>query len=180
MPDEPKVETEKPRAAAPQSLAAEMNEIVRGEHSDPFHFLGPHREYAAGKKVVAVRVFEPEATSVYVLWDQGHGLYPAVRAHAEGVYIANIPEAAPSAPTSGDRDLPISPAGYRLRVSYKDGRTIEKFDAYAFPPVLTDFDLHLMGEGTHYEATKSWARTCAKWKAFAACISRCGRRMRCA
>src|SRR5580700_8299084 len=151
MPDEPKLETgSKPRAAAPQSLAAEMNDVVRGDHSDPFHFLGPHHEYAAGKKVVVVRVFEPEATSVYVLWDQSHGLYPAVRTHAEGVYVANIPEPAASGTTSDDSDRPISPASYRLRVSYKDGRTVEKYDAYAFPPVLTSFDLHLMGEGTHY------------------------------
>jgi 1,4-alpha-glucan branching enzyme len=150
MPDEPKELTEKPRAAAPKSLAAEMNEIVRGEHSDPFHFLGPHREYAAGKKVIVVRVFEPEATSVYVLWDRGHGLYPAVRAHADGVYVANIPEPPPSGTANEDAERAIAPASYRLRISYKDGRTVESYDAYAFPPVLTEFDLHLMGEGTHY------------------------------
>jgi 1,4-alpha-glucan branching enzyme len=150
MPDEPKELTEKPRAAAPQSLAAEMDEIVRGEHSDPFHFLGPHREYAAGKRVVVVRVFEPDATSVYVLWDRGHGLYPAVRTHADGVYAANIPEPPPSVKEPDGGEQPIAPSSYRLRISYKDGRTVESFDAYAFPPVLTEFDLHLMGEGTHY------------------------------
>jgi 1,4-alpha-glucan branching enzyme len=150
MPDERNEMTEKPRADAPQSLAAEMNEIVRGEHSDPFHFLGPHREYAAGKRVVVVRVFEPDATSVYVLWDRGHGLYPAVRTHADGVYAANIPEPPASAKEIDGGEQPIAPSSYRLRVSYKDGRTVESFDAYAFPPVLTGFDLHLMGEGTHY------------------------------
>ncbi len=151
MPDEPKVETgTTPRAIAPQSLTAEMTQIARGDHSDPFHFLGPHREYAAGKRVIAVRVFEPEASSVYVLWDSGHGLYPGVRSHAEGVYVANIPEPASSAPGPDNVESAIAPTSYRLRISYKDGRTEETYDAYAFPPVLTGFDLHLMGEGTHY------------------------------
>ena len=150
MPDEPKVGTTTPRAIAPQSLAAEMTQIVRGDHSDPFHFLGPHREYAAGKRVIVVRVFEPEATSVYVLWDSGHGLYPGVRSHADGVYVANIPEPAANAPGPDAVETAIAPTSYRLRISYKDGRTVETYDAYAFPPVLTGFDLHLMGEGTHY------------------------------
>ena len=34
--------------------------------------------------------------------------------------------------------------------SSKTAETLETFDPYAFPAVLTDFDLHLMGEGTHY------------------------------
>src|SRR5580704_9971435 len=132
MPDEPKVEPTTPRAIAPQSLASEMNQIVRGDHSDPFHYLGPHREYAAGKRVIVVRVFEPEASSVYVLWDRGHGLYPGVRAHAEGLYVANIPEPPSSTSAPDDAESAITPTSYRLRISYKDGRTVETYDAYAF------------------------------------------------
>ena len=45
----------------------------------------------------------------------------------------------------------ISPTSYRLKITYPGGTSWEVHDAYAFPPLLTDFDLHLMGEGTHYE-----------------------------
>jgi len=39
---------------------------------------------------------------------------------------------------------------YQLRVADRDGdmKTIE--DPYAFPPLLSEFDLYLLGEGTHY------------------------------
>ena len=33
---------------------------------------------------------------------------------------------------------------------WNDGNTSEIADPYAFPPVLSEFDLHLIGEGTHY------------------------------
>ncbi len=150
MPDQEKKQIEAgPRPTAPPSLTAEMNAIVRGEHSDPSHFLGPHREYAAGKLVTLVRIFDPHATSVYVIWEHTHAIYPATRVHPEGVFAAKIPDA-PDEPQSGDGESSISPASYRLRISYDDRSTQERHDAYAFPPVLTEFDLHLMGEGTHY------------------------------
>ena len=39
---------------------------------------------------------------------------------------------------------------YRLRVLDDQGRILESDDPYAFPPILTDFDLYLIAEGTHY------------------------------
>ena len=33
---------------------------------------------------------------------------------------------------------------------YPDGNLTESYDPYAFPPLLSDYDLHLFGEGTHY------------------------------
>ena len=44
----------------------------------------------------------------------------------------------------------ISPDSYRLRFRFADGSELETYDPYAFPPVLTDYDLYLLGEGTHY------------------------------
>jgi len=41
---------------------------------------------------------------------------------------------------------------YRLRVQYEGGRTEEIDDAYRYGPVLTDFDLHLLAEGTQHRA----------------------------
>ncbi|MDP1840711.1 MAG: 1,4-alpha-glucan branching enzyme, partial [Reyranella sp.] len=39
---------------------------------------------------------------------------------------------------------------YRLHLVWSDGSSSETDDAYRYGPVLTDFDLHLLGEGTHY------------------------------
>ena len=39
---------------------------------------------------------------------------------------------------------------YRLRARFGDNE-VELEDAYRFPPILSDLDLHLLGEGTHLE-----------------------------
>ena len=39
---------------------------------------------------------------------------------------------------------------YRLSVTLHDGRTYVTEDPYRFPPVLTDYDLHLFSEGNHF------------------------------
>src|SRR4029434_147988 len=38
---------------------------------------------------------------------------------------------------------------YRLRITFKAGNVLEIDDPYRYGRVLTDFDLHLFGEGTH-------------------------------
>ena len=44
------------------------------------------------------------------------------------------------------------PANYRIRYKTASGDTYERYDTYAFPFLLSDFDLYLMGEGRHYDA----------------------------
>src|SRR5207237_221027 len=41
---------------------------------------------------------------------------------------------------------------YRLIISYHAGNTLVVDDPYRYGRVLTDFDLHLFGEGTHHRA----------------------------
>jgi 1,4-alpha-glucan branching enzyme len=41
---------------------------------------------------------------------------------------------------------------YRLRVTFHWGETVDIDDPYRYGRVLTDFDLYLLGEGTHYRA----------------------------
>jgi len=46
---------------------------------------------------------------------------------------------------------------YRLQLTSGEGHTWTIADPYSFWPVLTDFDVHLFGEGTHlraYEQTR--------------------------
>ena len=46
---------------------------------------------------------------------------------------------------------PLEALGYHLRV-HEAGAVRDVVDPYQFGPVLTDFDLHLFAEGTHYRA----------------------------
>ena len=44
----------------------------------------------------------------------------------------------------------VAPCAYKVRLRFGDDNVTEGFDPYAFPALLTDYDLHLIGEGTHY------------------------------
>ncbi len=45
-----------------------------------------------------------------------------------------------------------NPPDYRLRITYAGDDVHEIDDPYRYGRVLTDFDLHLLGEGTHHRA----------------------------
>ena len=143
-------ETEKvPPVPEPTRLAStpvldEIELLCRGEHPEPFRVLGPHPvDDHAG--TLAIRAFQPQAQEVTVLWGDSQALFPAVKIRPEGLFEALIPR------TTGTpaRKTP-APDSYRIRLTFADGRRVETYDPYAFPPLLTDYDLHLMGEGTHY------------------------------
>src|SRR5215207_462715 len=105
--------------------------IIGGCHADPFSYLGPHIE----NDRPVVRAYLPGAEQVTVVNDAGREtLLP--RIHESGLFAGARPDQSRS---------------YRLRVKFGE-KTVELEDAYRFPPVLSDFDLHLLGEGTHLRA----------------------------
>jgi 1,4-alpha-glucan branching enzyme len=141
---------DKPKAAAltPQAALQKATElIVRGQHSDPFAVLGPHWTEQDGKKSLAIRVIHPNAVEVTVLWGKKAESHRAVRIHPDGVFEAQIPASG----TGKSQSEPVAPGAYRLQIRFSDGNVFETFDPYAFPPVLTEYDLYLSGEGTHYQ-----------------------------
>jgi 1,4-alpha-glucan branching enzyme len=109
-------------------LSAEAYAIVEGRHSDPFHYLGLHME--GGQTVV--RAFLPEASKVDAIDEHGETA-ALVRIHDAGLFAGALP--------NGSRR-------YQLRARFGD-TVVDLDDPYRFPPVLTDFDLYLLGEGTH-------------------------------
>ena len=159
-------------ARGPPRLEVELEALARAEHGEAFRLLGPHMVEREGGRRILVRTMQPYATAVSVV------LRAARRsrrngwswATGDGVFEALMP---PACQYLEARD-------YRLRIHWDDGSVSEVPDAYAFPPLLTDFDLHLLGEGRTGKATKRWARTCARSTACGGCSSRCGRRTRCA
>ncbi|HEV2305207.1 MAG TPA: 1,4-alpha-glucan branching protein GlgB [Candidatus Acidoferrales bacterium] len=126
--------------------AADVELIARGEHSEPFSILGPHWAGASHEHGVFVRIFQPNAARVGVLWGKNSQEHGATRVHPAGFFEAFIPlEAAAGTITE------IAPTSYRLRITDSGGASVELYDAFAFPPLLTDYDLYLLGEGTHFQ-----------------------------
>jgi 1,4-alpha-glucan branching enzyme len=111
--------------------------LVEGEHGDPFAVLGPHSIGTPDGPAVVVRAIVPGATAVRVL----SGDAPPIamqRIHGAGLFEATLPGAG-------------VPLAYRLEVT-RNGHVDCIDDPYRFPSLLSDFDRHLLAEGTHYRA----------------------------
>ena len=110
------------------ALSPEAYAVLEGRHPDPFHYLGPHFEHDAP----VVRVYLPDAEEVKAVDERGDEC-ALHRVHEAGLFVGPL--------KNGSRR-------YRVRARYGD-HTVEIEDPYRFPPILTDFDLYLLGEGTH-------------------------------
>jgi 1,4-alpha-glucan branching enzyme len=128
----------------PESFASapDIDLIVHGNHWDPFSVLGLHELPTTDgqPKNRVIRAFLPEARTAWLV-DLARGepgeRVPMDRIHADGFFAVIVP----------GRDGSFH---YRFRVENHEGHAWELVDPYALGPVLSDFDLHLLGEGTHY------------------------------
>ena len=134
------------RSSVQGSFQDDLENIVRAGHPDAFRILGPHWVVREGQQVLAIRAFRPGAEEASVVWVADQAVYPAEQIHPAGVFQAILPRGIPNV-REGEA---IAPASYCLRFRFADGSRIETHDPYSFPPILTDYDLHLFGEGTHY------------------------------
>lgn len=112
-----------------------MRAIINATHGQPFDVLGAKVEKSKGKSTIVVRTFHPEAERVEIIDAKGKVLAKAKKIDAAGFFEADL----------GIADLKER---YRLRLTNAGG-TWEIDDPYAFPSLLTDYDLHLLREGTH-------------------------------
>jgi 1,4-alpha-glucan branching enzyme len=124
------------RTAEDQALDA----IASGLSDDPFAVLGPHHTTLDGSPAVVVRTMQPSASAVeLVLPDRAVRMQ---RRRPEGLFEAVVPL---------ERGRRPDEMAYRFRV--QEGRAVrEAADPYRFGQVLTEFDRHLLSEGTHYRA----------------------------
>ncbi|MFA5028463.1 MAG: 1,4-alpha-glucan branching protein GlgB [Candidatus Methylomirabilota bacterium] len=119
---------------------AVIESLVRGDHGDPFAVLGPHLVRDGGRSALVVRVFRPEAQAIHLIpLAAGFPVQQMRRLHPAGLFEARYPGC-------------DSPFAYRLEIVDAAGTSRTGEDPYRFPPVLSDYDLHLLGEGTHYRA----------------------------
>ena len=113
-------------------LGPALEALVEGRNRDPFAVLGPHRE----DRDFVVRAFQPAARAIDVRVLPGGDLVAMQRIDPSGLFEARL---------SGETD-------YRLRVAFPADHVLEFDDPYRYGRVLTDFDLHLLGEGTQLRA----------------------------
>jgi 1,4-alpha-glucan branching enzyme len=119
-------------SAADAAVAA----LIGGYNQDPFAVLGPHDE----DRDIVVRAFQPAARQIELRLLPSRELVPMEKRDPSGLFEVRIP-------AQGD-EMP----DYRLRITYPGDHAAEIDDPYRYGRVLTDFDLYLFGEGTHYRA----------------------------
>jgi 1,4-alpha-glucan branching enzyme len=108
-----------------------IQNLINGDHGDPFALLGPH----AVEGGVSIRAFRPTAQRLAVVLDESGQRFQMNRLHDEGFFEITL--AAP---------LPK----YHFAATAHDGEEETFDDPYRFGPLLTEFDLYLHGEGRHF------------------------------
>ena len=127
---------------------AEVEAIVGGYHGDPFGILGPHLVNPSKKSAGwEIRAFLPQAESVEIV--SAGEVARMEKLHPQGLFSAALDH---------------EPSDYKFRARLWNGGAVDLDDPYRFPPILTDFDLHLHAEGTNYESYRMFGAhpsTCA-------------------
>jgi 1,4-alpha-glucan branching enzyme len=118
-----------------------LDAVVSGTGDNPFAVLGPHRVIVDGRPALVVRTMQPSASDVQLVTPAR--VFGMQRRRPEGVFEATVP-----------LDGPLEEFVYWFRVR-EASEVRDVGDPYRFGPVLTDYDLHLFAEGTHYRA---WQR----------------------
>ena len=116
--------------------------LVAGRHGAPFDVLGRHVTTVNGEPVTIIRAFIPGASAVWVAPQPGGDTAPGEplpmqQLRAEGLF---------SLVTPGE---PFSE--YLLDVQREENPSTRIADPYSFPPLLSEYDLYLIGEGTHQD-----------------------------
>ena len=112
-----------------------LHAMVQAAHGDPFAILGMHH---AGEQLV-VRVFRPDARAVIVRRISGEPReWVAHRVHEDGFFEALLEGA--------DERF-----RYELTFTGHQGQSWTERDPFSFGTILGALDLHLFGEGNHWQ-----------------------------
>ncbi len=110
-----------------------ISAVLNGDHGAPFDVLGPHQ---VGPDEVSIRAFRPAARAMDIVDERSGQRTPMARLRDEGFFEVTIPGHWPG-------------LRYHYEATTQDGARESFADPYAFPPVLSDYDLHLLSEGRH-------------------------------
>lgn len=130
-------------------LDQQIERLIHAEETDPFAVLGPHERVHQGRTVTLVRSFWPRASAVNLILERADSsIIPMSLTGPAGLFEAMC-------------ETDVRKLGYRLQVTDLQGKVAEFRDPYAFPPHLSDYDLHLFGEGKLFQAyRKLGAQVC--------------------
>jgi 1,4-alpha-glucan branching enzyme len=112
--------------------------IVKAEHWDPFQVLGAHLVKKNDKYCVIIRAFIPEAKEVSVINIPEGTTTMMKRIHNDGFYEILF---------ENKKEI----FKYKLKIKTYNDIIKEFYDPYSFLPILLDYDLYLINEGTHYK-----------------------------
>ncbi len=121
----------------------EFAAIVAGRQPAPKLVLGPQIVESLGSGQTLIRTFAPNADSVWLTNLDGDVVQSMHQINADGLFEV-ICDTDIFAPHHGQ---------YRFRLAV-DGNIMTSADPYAFDSIFSDMDLHLFGEGNHFEIYK--------------------------
>ena len=102
---------------------------MQARHHDPFSYLGLHR----GDETASLRVFAPHSRELCFA--------------QSGELMQRVGDSDFFEWNGANQDIDDH---VKLLRTDDNGRQIEYYDTYSFTPQLSDFDLHLFGEGKHW------------------------------
>lgn len=114
----------------------QVSRIVENRHQNPFEVLGSHRIESGDKPHWVVRAYLPDADAAWIIRPQERQEYPMQATHHPHFFECEL---------DGDECK-----NYQIWVKSGDHEQV-MYDPYAFKsPLITDFDIHLFGEGNHH------------------------------
>jgi 1,4-alpha-glucan branching enzyme len=119
-----------------ETLSGQARAIIESRSHDPFAWLGRHAHPERG---VVIRAHKPRAEHLWLLLD-GRS-FAMSRRPGTDLFEYHW--------ETGDFD-----SHYAFRIQDKQGNFWQEEDAYRFGPMLSDYDLYLIGEGNHFEKYK--------------------------
>ncbi len=133
-----------------------VSSLISGDHQNPFEVLGPHEVHDGPRRALTVRAFLPQSEQAWLIEATHPEPRPMRRIHPAGLYEGVCSWPADSLPSAPGADA-IGQDGrfaayYQIRYADQRGSQTTMHDPYAFPSLLSDYDLYLLGEGTHYDA----------------------------
>jgi len=128
---------------SPESIGA----LIAGCHEQPFEILGPHSEKQRPGESVSVRAYLPNAEGAWII-DPSHEKkrVAMTRIQPSGLYEATCTTLLPKSRKD------ITRFDYLIETQEPGGMTSKTHDPYSFPHFLSDFDIYLLGEGTHWSS----------------------------
>ena len=106
--------------------------LIAGEMGAPKTLLGRHQF----DDHVSIRTFRPWAERIDIVNDQTQVRVKMQKLNDDGLFVADL-------------DASWAQAAYHFESS-SAGKTVESYaDPYIFPPLLTDYDIYLFGQGRH-------------------------------